>query len=75
LAAETDAFLTLNDAELAFRRLIATDASLSDKILAAFLARRALLMTGASSAIRVISSRFSPDSGRVREFLAFDRHA
>src|SRR5438105_10100149 len=32
----------------AFRRLIATDASLSDKILAAFLARRAILMTDAS---------------------------
>ena len=54
----------------ALRRLIATDPSLSDKILAAFLARRAMLMTGASSAIRVIGSRFSPDSGRVREFLA-----
>ncbi|MGH7743446.1 MAG: FAD-dependent oxidoreductase [Candidatus Dormibacteria bacterium] len=53
----------------ALRRLIATDASLSDKILAAFLARRAILMTGASSAIRVIGSRFSPDSGHVREFL------
>jgi thioredoxin reductase (NADPH) len=57
----------------AFRRLIATDASLSDKILAAFLARRAILMTGASSAIRVIGSRFSPDSGRVREFLVRNR--
>ena len=54
----------------ALRRLIATDASLSDKILAAFLARRALLMSGAASAIRVIGSRFSPDSGRIREFLA-----
>jgi thioredoxin reductase (NADPH) len=53
----------------ALRRLIATDQSLSDKILAAFLARRAMLMTGASSAIRVIGSRFSPDSGHVREFL------
>jgi thioredoxin reductase (NADPH) len=53
----------------ALRRLIATDQSLSDKILAAFLARRAILMTGASSAIRVIGSRFSPDSGHVREFL------
>jgi CRP-like cAMP-binding protein len=52
----------------AFRRVIATDASLSDKILAAFLARRAILLTGASSAIRVIGSRFSPDSNRVREF-------
>jgi thioredoxin reductase (NADPH) len=57
----------------ALRRLIATDASLSDKILAAFLARRAILMTGASSAIRVIGSRFSPDSGRVREFLVRNR--
>ena len=57
----------------ALRRLIATDASLSDKILAAFLARRAILMTGASSSIRVIGSRFSPDSGRVREFLVRNR--
>ena len=45
----------------------------SDKILAAFLARRAILMTGASAAIRVIGSRFSPDSGRVREFLVRNR--
>jgi thioredoxin reductase (NADPH) len=57
----------------ALRRLIATNAGLSDKILAAFLARRAMLMTGASSAIRVIGSRFSPDSGHVREFLVRNR--
>jgi len=57
----------------ALRRLIATDPSLSDKILAAFLARRAILMSGASSAIRVIGSRFSPDSGRLREFLTRSR--
>ena len=57
----------------ALRRLIATDASLSDKILAAFLARRAILMSGAASAIRVIGSRFSPDFGRVREFLVRSR--
>jgi thioredoxin reductase (NADPH) len=57
----------------ALRRLIATNASLSDKILAAFLARRAILMSGAASAIRVIGSRFSPDSGHVREFLARNR--
>jgi thioredoxin reductase (NADPH) len=55
------------------RRLIATDPSLSDKILAAFLARRGILMSGAASAIRVIGSRFSPDSGRVREFLVRSR--
>src|SRR5438094_9460673 len=40
----------------ALRRLIATDPSLSDKILAAFLARRAILMSGAASAIRVLGS-------------------
>ena len=57
----------------ALRRLIATDASLSDKILAAFLARRAILMSGAASAIRVIGSRFSPDFGRIREFLVRSR--
>jgi thioredoxin reductase (NADPH) len=57
----------------AFRRLIATNAGLSDKILAAFLARRAILMAGASAAIRVIGSRFSPDSGHVREFLVRNR--
>ena len=57
----------------ALRRLIATDPNLSDKILAAFLARRAILMSGAASAIRVIGSRFSPDSTRVREFLVRSR--
>ena len=57
----------------AFRRLIATDTGLSDKILAAFLARRAILLTGASSAIRVMGSRFSADSGHVREFLVRNR--
>jgi thioredoxin reductase (NADPH) len=57
----------------AFRRVIATNASLGDKILAAFLARRAILLSGASSAIRVIGSRFSPESGHVREFLIRNR--
>jgi thioredoxin reductase (NADPH) len=57
----------------ALRRLIASHASLSDKILAAFLARRAVLMSGAASAIRVIGSRLSPESSRVREFLARSR--
>src|SRR5207253_10307187 len=39
------------------------------QILPASLALRAILMTGAASALRVIRSRFSPDSTRVREFL------
>jgi thioredoxin reductase (NADPH) len=54
----------------ALRRMIATDPGLSDKILPAFIARRGILMSGAASAIRVIGSRFSPDSGHIREFLA-----
>jgi thioredoxin reductase (NADPH) len=52
------------------RRLLATRPELSDLILAAFMARRAILMTGAASSIRVIGSRFSPESGAVREFLS-----
>jgi len=57
----------------AFRRVIATDPGLSEKILASFLARREILMSGAASSIRVIGSRFSPDSARVREFLSRSR--
>ncbi len=55
------------------RRLIATNPKLSDIILAAFVARRALLLTGVASPIRVIGSRFSPETGRIREFLARSR--
>lgn len=55
------------------RRLIATNPRLSDTILAAFLARRAGLLSGAASAIRVIGSRFSPQTGQVREFLSRSR--
>jgi thioredoxin reductase (NADPH) len=51
------------------RRLLATRPDLSDLILAAFIARREILMTGAASAVRVIGSRFSPESSAVREFL------
>ena len=55
------------------RHLIATKPTLSDTILAAFLARRSRLLSGASAAIRVVGSRFSPESLRVREFLARNR--
>ncbi len=54
----------------AFRRVIATQPLLSDKILAAFIARRADLLQDAAVATRVIGSRYSPESLRVREFLA-----
>ena len=53
----------------ALRRVIATEPSLSDVILAAFIARRTELLTDAASAIRVIGSRFLPETGSVREFL------
>src|SRR5947209_4510921 len=57
----------------ALHHLIATAPALSDTILAAFLARRSALLSGASAAIRVVGSRFSPESLRVREFLARNR--
>ncbi len=55
------------------RRLIATHPGLGDTILAAFMARRAILMTGAASSVRIIGSGFSPESLRAREFLARSR--
>src|SRR5438093_11290121 len=55
------------------RRVIATNPKLSDTILAAFLARRAVLLQGAGSVIRVVGSRFSPETGGIREFLARSR--
>ncbi len=55
------------------RRIIATQPQLSDKILAAFMARRADLITGAATATRVIGSRYSPETLQIREFLARTR--
>jgi thioredoxin reductase (NADPH) len=52
------------------RRVLATQPGLGDTILAAFIARRAALRSGASAAIRVVGSRFSPEAVRIREFLA-----
>src|SRR6266581_4096976 len=57
----------------ALHHLIATAPGLSDTILAAFLARRSALLSGASAAIRVVGSRFSLESLRIREFLARNR--
>jgi len=56
-----------------FRRIIAIEPNLSDKILAAFMARRNELMTGAGAAIRLIGSRFSPEVLDLREFLSRTR--
>jgi thioredoxin reductase (NADPH) len=55
------------------RRIIATEPELSDVILAAFIARRSLLLTDAADTLRVVGSRFSDESVRVREFLARSR--
>ncbi|MGH9290704.1 MAG: FAD-dependent oxidoreductase [Acidimicrobiales bacterium] len=53
----------------ALRHIIAAQPSLSDVILAAFIARRTELLSGAASAIRIVGSGFSPETRRVREFL------
>ena len=54
----------------AFKKLIATQSGLSDKILAAYIARRSILLANATATIRVIGSRFSKESVRIREFLS-----
>ena len=57
----------------ALRELFAARPKLANTILAAFLARRARLVREAATTIRVVGSRFSPDSLRLREFLARNR--
>lgn len=57
----------------ALRRLIATNPKLSDTILAAFLARRQGLLSGAAPTLRLVGSRFAPETGQIREFLARSR--
>ncbi len=54
------------------REIVAEDKALSDTILGAFMARRANLID-AETGIKLIGSRFSPDSRRLREFLARNR--
>ncbi len=56
----------------ALQHLLATNPGLGDTILAAFVARRSALLSGASAAIRVVGSRFSPELlpvGRLAEYL------
>ena len=52
------------------RMVIATQPNLSDKILTTFMSRRADLRREAASATRVIGSRYSAESLRIREFLS-----
>lgn len=58
----------------ALRQVLATQPGLGDTILAAFIARRSVLLDGAAtSAIRLVGSRYSPESLRLREFLTRSR--
>jgi thioredoxin reductase (NADPH) len=57
----------------ALRDVFAARPKLADTILAAFLARRARLLRDAAPAIRLVGSSFSPDSLRLREYLARNR--
>jgi thioredoxin reductase (NADPH) len=57
----------------ALRRVIATNARLGDTILTAFMARRNVLLTGASSSIRLLGSRYRTETHAVREFLTRSR--
>jgi thioredoxin reductase (NADPH) len=54
------------------RELVAGDPSVGDVILRAYLARRAILI-GLGTGPRVIGSRFSPDTRRLRVFLSRNR--
>ncbi len=54
------------------REIVDEDKTLSDLILGAFIARRSILID-AETGIKLIGSRFSPDSRRLREWLARNR--
>jgi thioredoxin reductase (NADPH) len=54
------------------RELVAQDPALGDLILRAFLIRRSILI-GLGAGIRIIGSRYSPDTRRLREFAARNR--
>ncbi|WAP54460.1 FAD-dependent oxidoreductase [Streptomyces sp. S465] len=54
------------------RVLVARDPVLGDLILRAYLGRRALLV-GAGAGFRILGSRYSPDTRRLREFAARNR--
>jgi thioredoxin reductase (NADPH) len=54
------------------RERISEDAVLSDLVLRAYLLRRSILV-GLGAGVRVIGSRYSPDTRRVRDFAARNR--
>jgi thioredoxin reductase (NADPH) len=54
------------------REIVAEDAALGDLILRAYLLRRELLV-GLGAGLRIIGSRFDPETRRLREFAARNR--
>jgi len=52
--------------------VVAEDKTLSDIFLGAFMARRSILI-GVGTGLKLIGSRFSPDTRRLREYLARNR--
>jgi len=54
------------------RRIVAEDKAMSDLILGSFIVRRSILID-LGTGIKLIGSRFSPDSRRIREFVARNR--
>ncbi|MBV8949503.1 MAG: FAD-dependent oxidoreductase [Actinobacteria bacterium] len=54
------------------RRVVADDASLGDLLFRAFLARRSMLI-GLGAGLRIIGSRYSPDTRRLQRFAARNR--
>jgi thioredoxin reductase (NADPH) len=54
------------------RKIVAEDKSLSDLILGAFISRRNILLE-VGAGLKLIGSRFSPETRRLREFLARNR--
>ena len=56
-----------------FRAHVVADARVSDTILEAFLARRALLLASAADTLLIVGSEFSPESMALREYAARNR--
>ena len=53
-----------------FRSHVMGDVRVSDTILEAFLARRALLLSSAADTLQIVGSEFSPESMALREYAA-----
>src|SRR5688572_23899871 len=60
--------IEINAASL--RRAVEQHPQLGELLVRAFLARRALLLSGGVTGVRIIGSRFSPDAHRLRDFAA-----